>query len=95
MAVHTRSLKQARSDIIAAGFNWNGVLFQTGPDDVRNITGRVGKITAKKALGDPVPDFQWRAADNSMHLFAANDFLRFAIAVDEFVESTYIASWEL
>lgn len=83
-----------RADKIAAGFLWNGILFQTRENDLSLIAGRATKIAAKKALNEPVADFYWRAADNTDHLFTGDEFLRFAVAVDEFVESKYIESWQ-
>ena len=58
-----------------------------------NVTGRAGEITAKMALGSTVPDFQWRSSNNEMVDVTAIQFLEFAIAMDEFVESQYQDSW--
>lgn len=88
-------VNQVRDQKIAAGFEWEGATFQTGAADLRNVAGRVGKITAKLALSESVPDFTWRSADNQDVQFTAEGFLRFAIALDEWVEQQYQASWQL
>ena len=80
-----------------AGFlytvNGTELQFQTDSLARSNVTGRAGKVTAKMALGQAVPDFQWRSEVNTMVDFTAIQFLEFAIAMDEFVESRYQASW--
>lgn len=86
--------KQSRAAAIAAGFEWQGNVFQTRSADLSLIAGRATKVAAQKALGELVPDFQWRAQDDTMVTFTGDDFLRFAIAVDEFVEQEYQKSWE-
>lgn len=87
-------VKERRTANIASGFEWDGHVYQTGPDDLRNVSGRVGRITAQQALGDPVPDFTWRTLDNADVLFTAQQFLRFAVALDEWIEQQYQESWK-
>lgn len=85
-----------RASAIAAGFFWaaKGATFDTDPNSLALITGRVAKIQAKAALGEAMPDFIWRSSDNTDHLFTPTEFLQFAIAMDEWVESKYIESWQ-
>lgn len=85
--------KAVRSARISTGFSWGGSVFQTRDKDLTLISGRATKILAKRSLGESLPDFYWRTEDNSVYLFSADEFLRFAIAVDEFVEQKYIESW--
>ncbi len=84
---------------VDAGFVYsvNGVdhTFQTGLLDRSNVTGRATKVTAKMALGQSVDDFQWRNSVNTMVDFTGAEFLEFAIAMDEFVESQYQDSWNV
>lgn len=90
--------KQPRLDALAerdraikAGFEWEGETFQIDPGSQVLISGRVGKINT---LGvENVPDFMWRTWDNTSHSFTASEFLEFAVAVDEYVESLYMKSW--
>lgn len=58
-----------------------------------NVTGRASKITAKRSLGQLVPDFEWRSTANDQVLFAADEFLEMAIAMDEFVEEQIKKGW--
>jgi hypothetical protein len=89
--------KQHRALKVDAGFSFsvNGVdhLFQTDQLARFNATGRASKITAKRSLSQEVPDFQWRSSHNIMVDFTGIEFLEFAIAMDEFVESQYQDSW--
>ena len=89
--------KQQRIIAIDAGFDYevDGVIhsFQTEPAARSNVTGRAAKRTAKRSLGQPVPDFQWRNTANVMVNFTGEQFLEFAIAMDEFVEQQYQNSW--
>ena len=89
--------REHRSNKVDAGFSFdvNGApnQFQTDSLARSNVTGRAGKVTAKMALGQPVPDFQWRNEANMMVNFTAIQFLEFAIAMDEFVESQYQDGW--
>jgi len=86
-----------RATKVDAGFSFtiNGIEhpFQTDTLARTNVTGRAGKITAKMALGLTVADFQWRNSENLMVDVTAVEFLEFAIAMDEFVESQYQDSW--
>lgn len=89
--------KRHREAKVSSGFLYlvNDVehLFQTDVLSRSNVTGRAGKITAKMALNETVPDFKWRSASNVMVDFTAVEFLQFAIAMDEFVELQYQDVW--
>ncbi len=89
----------SRDSRVSNGFKYSvkGVEyeFQTGLIDRTNVTGRAGKITAKIALAQSVPDFEWRAGSNDMVPFTASEFLEMAIAMDEFVEIQYKTGWSL
>lgn len=90
-----RRINAARVKAIAAGFYWEpkGATFDTDPQSLSLVTGRVAKIQAKSVLGEAMPDFLWRASDNTDHLFSATEFLHFAVALDDWVESKYAESW--
>jgi hypothetical protein len=99
---HNSPEKKARKQLhraskVDAGFSYTvgGVehLFQTDILARSNVTGRASKVTAKRSLGQIVPDFEWRSTDNVMVSFTGVEFLEFAIAMDEFVESQYQDSW--
>lgn len=84
-----------RDSQIASGFEWvPGAVFQTRPKDLTLISGRVTKILALSYFGEVHPDFNWLKEDNTPYLFTPDEFMRFAIAVDEFVEQKYINSWQ-
>lgn len=84
-----------RDSQIASGFEWvPGAVFQTRPKDLTLISGRVTKILALSYFGEVHPDFNWLKEDNMPYLFTPDEFMRFAIAVDEFVEQKYINSWQ-
>ena len=89
--------QQHRASKVDAGFvfNVNGIehSFQTDQVARANVTGRTAKITAKRSLGQSVPDFEWRSTDNVMVNFTGVGFLEFAIAMDEFVEQQYKDDW--
>lgn len=88
-------INEERAKAIAGGFTWapKTATFQTRPEDITLVSGRVGKINAKLALGEEVPDFLWRDIDDVNHSFTYQEFLRFAIEMDEWVEAQYIDSW--
>ena len=89
--------RKHRASKVDAGFlftvNGTEYQFQTDPLARSNVTGRTAKITAQATFKIPVPDFQWRNEANDMVNFTAEQFLEFAIAMDEFVESQYQDSW--
>lgn len=85
--------KHLRQDEIEAGFTWGGDEFQTRAQDLTLIVGRVAKILASKALNETLSNFEWRCADDTFHNFTPEEFLKFAIAADEFVEQKYLDSW--
>lgn len=90
-------INEERDAEIKAGMQWpagSGIVYQTDPVSISLVTGRVGKILAYQARGETHPDFLWRAMDDTDHLFTPNDFLSFAIALDDFVEIKYIESWQ-
>ena len=82
---------------VSAGFIFNVAgldhSFQTDQLARANVTGRASKVTAKRSLGQVVPDFQWRSTANIMVDFTGEQFLEFAIAMDEFVELQYQDIW--
>jgi hypothetical protein len=88
------------------GFVWSGKSYQTAEVDRINIEGRAAKLTALLAIGDialtdtaytdssgTTRTLMWRDLDNTESLFTVEQFLRFAIAVDEYIEDKYIESW--
>lgn len=95
--ISLRLKKEIRNTAIADGFDFElrGVVhtFQTDLISRTNVSGRVGKITARKALGLQVEDFTWRNSTNDHISFTANEFLLFGIAMDEFIEQQYQDSW--
>tara|TARA_R110001583_G_scaffold34551_1_gene115852 strand:- start:4739 stop:5065 length:327 start_codon:yes stop_codon:yes gene_type:complete len=91
-----RRINQERQAAIQGGFFWpaKSVAFDTDPASRALITDRVAKILAKTTLGEAMPDFSWRASDNSDHSFSPTEFLQFAVALDDWVESKLIESWQ-
>ena len=99
-------LKQERDLAISEGFIWKGVVFQTRSEDLALISGRVAKLNALVTLneaslddtkvtsldGNEIP-LTWRSENNTDVVFSVREYLEFAIAVDEFVESKYRDSW--
>lgn len=69
--------------------------FQTEAIARVNVVGKAGNITAKKTLGLSFSDLKWRTSSNEMVDVTAIQFLEFAIAMDEFVESHYQDSWAI
>ncbi len=90
-----RRINEERAKAINAEFFWlsKSATFQTDVNSLALITGRVAKIQAKSVLGEAMPDFTWRAADDIDHLFKPTEFLQFAVAVDDWVEAQYTDSW--
>ena len=86
-------ITKERSTVIGGGFEWNGATYQTDPVSVSLISGRVAKILAKRSLSEELADFIWRSKDEVNHTVTPDDFLRFAISLDYFVEAKYVASW--
>ncbi|WP_299202585.1 hypothetical protein [uncultured Amphritea sp.] len=86
--------KAVRDAGISSGFAWGGSTFQTRPQDLTLISGRATKILALKYFNELHPDFYWMTEANTPHLFTPDEFMRFAIAVDEFVEQKFIESWQ-
>ena len=88
-------INEKRNSDIASGFYWaaKDATFDTDAKSLSLVTGRVAKIQAQNLLSVSAPDFYWRASDNTDHLFTAPEFLEFAVAMDNWVESKYIESW--
>lgn len=98
--------KAWRDQKIQAGFTWNGNTFQSTAADQALIAGRATKLTTLLTLGrvqltdssyiDESGDTRplvWRSLDNINVSFTVQDFLDFAIAMDEFIEDMYQAAW--
>ena len=104
----TKSLRvgELRQTVIAQGLQWKENRFQTRPQDLPLINGRVSKLNALIALGlatlddteitasdGTVSPLTWRSEANENVKFTVREFLQFAITVDEFIESRYRESW--
>jgi hypothetical protein len=88
-----RRYNDLRTERIAAGFTWNGATFQINPNSILVITGRATRIINRQLQELGNPDFNWRTQDDQFYLFTAEEFLEFADAVDNHVESIYVESW--
>jgi hypothetical protein len=80
---------EERDRRVAAGFVFNGVLFQSRPQDRENIAGAAQLALFAKLNGAQPGDFRWHggtsdyvwiAADNSLHLMDAATMIGFAQA---------------
>ncbi|WMC09497.1 DUF4376 domain-containing protein [Oceanimonas pelagia] len=78
-----------RHENIAAGFTWNGSVFDIDPDSMGLIASR-----ALRLILDPdITELIWRSKDNQNITFTRGEFLNFSRAVDAHVESIYQQSW--
>ena len=98
--------KAWRDQKIQAGFTWNGNTFQSTEADQALIAGRATKLTTLLTLGrvqltdnsyadenGATRALVWRTAGNVNVQFTVQEFLDFAIAMDEFIEDMYQAAW--
>jgi len=91
--IEKRVKLKERKDNLAQGFTWNNHVFQTRPEDLQLITGRVLKLLVQNALGVAEEDISWRTLDNQFYVFTPEEFLDFSLKLTEFVESVYVRSW--
>lgn len=94
---------------IEAGFVFEGVLYQSRPEDRENIAGAQKAATDAVALGaaagdfgwqrllDPnaPPEFRWIAADNTTHAMDAQTVMRFGYAALGHKQAHILAAREL
>lgn len=74
--------------LIAAGFTWNGTLYQIDPVSVQNLTGMGALATATLTAGSGAvwpAGFSWIAANNALVAMTAVQLLAFASAVAGYV----------
>lgn len=95
-----------RDASIESGFEWKGNRYQTGKPDVALISNHATRLNSLLSLGRAslsddsytctsggVRRINWRTADNLTVNFTVEGFLEFSIAVNEFVEDQFTASW--
>ncbi|MCZ7927317.1 DUF4376 domain-containing protein [Agrobacterium pusense] len=94
---------------VEAGFVFDGVLYQSRPEDRENIAGAVKAATDAVALGaapgdfgwqrllDPnaPPEFRWIAADNTTQVMDAQTVMRFGYAALGHKQAHILAAREL
>jgi hypothetical protein len=103
----SKRIGEGRQTLLDEGLEWQGNIFQTRPKDLTLINGRVSKLCALISLGEATLDdtvitsmdgktlpLIWRSESNRDIPFTVREFLQFAIAVDEFIESKYQESWQ-
>ncbi|MEQ9132635.1 MAG: DUF4376 domain-containing protein [Salinisphaeraceae bacterium] len=97
-----RQVNAERDRRINAGFTFDGVAYQSGPEDRENIQGAYSSaLTAILVDGaqpgdlrwtDPDNDFEWIAVDNSMVPMDAHQVLAFGIAAKEHKQNHIFAA---
>ena len=98
--------KAWRDQKIQSGFTWGGNTFQSTAADQALIAGRATKLTTLLTLGrvqltdnsytdesGATRPLVWRSAANINVLFTVQEFLDFAISMDEWIEDQYKAAW--
>ena len=106
-ALVSQRKKKSRGLAIDSGMVWAGNTWQTEDTDRVNVAGRASKLNSlvtlgRAGLGDTsyvdsdgvVRPLVWRTLGNDNVSFTVQEFLEFAIAVDEFVENKYFESWQ-
>ena len=78
-----------REQVLRDGFEWGGERFQV---DAASAAAIARKATRVLHLPGEV---EWRASSNRMVRFTADEFLAFAVAVDDYVESVMARSWAM
>lgn len=58
---------------IALGFTFNGVLFQSRPEDLENIAGASTSALGAKVAGSPVGDYRWHGGASDFVWIAADN----------------------
>lgn len=99
-----RDIDAERDRRIDGGFSFNGVRFQSRPQDRENIAGAavaaLAAITAGAEAGDyrwhgGNADFAWIAEDNSLHLMDAQTLFAFGQAAMAHKQATIFAARQL
>lgn len=85
----SRRVNEARQQDIAAGFTWQGNIFDIDPDSLTLIAGRALRLTLDPSINELV----WRSKDNHNVTFTRDEFLAFAQAADSHVEQIFKDSW--
>lgn len=78
-----------REQVLRDGFEWGGERFQVDAASAAAIARK-----AMRVLHLP-GEVEWRASSNRMVRFTADEFLAFAVAVDDYVESVMARSWAM
>jgi len=80
-----------RAAALDAGFAWNGNTFDADNLSRTNLAGYVAMVDANISL--PV-NFTWRDIDNNDVVLTDETIKDFAAAMNTFVNTTYVTSWE-
>lgn len=95
-AVTSAQVNAERDRRISAGFEFEGVVYQTRIGDRENIAGASQLAFQAVVLETPWPeDYRWIAADDSRVPMTAHDVLRFAAAAARHKEAHIFAASDL
>lgn len=78
-----------RAQMLKDGFEWGGERFQVDEASAAAIARK-----ALRVLHLP-SEVEWRAVSNRMVRFTAEEFLAFAVAADDYVESVMAQGWAM
>jgi Domain of unknown function (DUF4376) len=84
-ADRVQALRQAREEVIAAGFTWDGSAFDS---DMKSQTRLLGLRV--KAMSDPGMSEQWRLQDNTWRTLSATDAMGVWGALEQHIRQAFI-----
>lgn len=78
-----------REQMLKDGFEWGGERFQVDEASAAAIARKALRVMHLPG------EVEWRAVSNRMVRFTAEEFLAFAAAADDYVESVMAQSWAM
>lgn len=83
-------VNEYRDSLLAGGWVFNGIRYDSDPRSVQNMAGTQTLINA----GFTLPaDFKWRASDNTDHGFTNQTFLYFFTGAAQWRSAAFTVSW--